>query len=248
MIANVDDHKPVGVRKHEADDASPADWVAHLFASLKRLQANDQAQLMLHLKELMQGSDENLDDFKLRVKTCYRTLTLKMLIDAEKHWRCRQNLSILHLGKNGSIYEMFTRFKTAYEWRMLFNRVAVKTSAAKIAEGMLSELPDDGLFMSGSVCSSSSASCRLASETLPKLFCSDYSKYHVLRALERLKTGHALRLAMSDDPKNGYMTLLNKRINEKTDETGDGEDKAPPECDRLNCTKASAPLSSQTGL
>ena len=68
MIANVDDHKNVGVRKYEADDASPADWVAHSFASLKSLQANDQAQLTLHFKELTKGSDMSLDDFKLRVK------------------------------------------------------------------------------------------------------------------------------------------------------------------------------------
>ena len=248
MIANVDEHKNVGVRKHGSTDAAPADWEAHTLVSLKRLQANDQAQLTLHLKELTQGSDESLDEFKERVKTRYRTATLKMLIDAEKHWRSEQSLSTLHLGKNGSIYQMFSRLKTAYEWRMLFNRVAEKTSAAKILEGMPSQPPDDGLFMSGSVCSSSVASRKLAAETLPKLFSSSYSMYHVLRALERLKTGHALNLAMSEDPKYGYMTLLSKRMDDKTDETGDGEDEAPPECDRLNCTKASAPLSSQTGL
>ena len=103
MIANVDAHKITGVRKHEADDDTPADWVAQTLASLKRLQANEQAQLTLHLKELTKGSEESLDNFKLRVKTCYRTATLKMLIDAEKHWRSEVGLSIVHLGKNGSI-------------------------------------------------------------------------------------------------------------------------------------------------
>ena len=55
MIANVDAHKITGVRKHEADDDTPAVWVAQTLASLKRLQANDQAQLTLHLKELTKG-------------------------------------------------------------------------------------------------------------------------------------------------------------------------------------------------
>jgi hypothetical protein len=55
-------------------------------------------------------------------------------------------------------------------------------------------------------------------------------------------------MAMTDDPKNGYMTLLNKRINEKTDEKDDAEADAPAECDRENCTEASAPLSTRTGL
>ena len=248
MIANVDAHKITGVRKHEADDDTPDDWVPQTLASLKRLQANDQAQLTLHLKELTKGSEESLDDFKLRVKTRYRTATLKVLIDAEKHWRSEVGLSIVHLGKNGSIYEMFTRFKTAYEWRMLYNRVGLKTLAAKLAESNATEPPDDGLYMSGSVCSSTSVSRKLAAATLPKLFSSSYSKFHVLRALERLRTGHALNLALSDDPKMGYMTLLSKRINDKTDGTNDEEDEAPAECARVNCSHASAPLSTQTGL
>ena len=141
------------------------------------------------------------------------------MTDAEKHWLSGVGLSTVHLGKNGSIFEMFMRFKTAFEWRMLYNRVAVKTSAAKLAKGNPSEPPDDGVYMSGSVCSSSSASRSLASATLQRMLSSEDRKYDVLRALERLQTGHALNLDLADDPKYGYMTLLNKRINNRMDET-----------------------------
>ena len=63
-----------------------------------------------------------------------------------------------------------------------------------------------------------------------------------------MRTGHALSLAMLDNPKFGYMTLSNERSKSGTEEDNDEADAVVPECDRANCKNASAPLSTQTGL
>lgn len=59
---------------------------------------------------------------------------------------------------------------------------------------------------------------------------------------------NALKLAMLEDPKYGYMTLLNNRCNVTMDKADDEVDASSSECDRANCKNASAPLSMQTGL
>ena len=46
-----------------------------------------------------------------------------------------------------------------------------------------------------------------------------------------------------EDPKTGYMPLLCKRSMVTEDSGDDGRDKVTAECDRVNCSKASAPIS-----
>lgn len=63
---------------------------------------------------------------------------------------------------------------------MLYNKVAVKVTAAKEAEGNPSEPPDDGFFMNGSVGSDNSASHNKAALMSQKLIISNIGKYHLL--------------------------------------------------------------------
>ena len=101
----------MGVRKNEVANVTPSDWESHSLSSLSRLEATEQAQLALHLEKLGLKEGESVDDQKLRNKARYTDRTLGMLTYAKKHW-CRQvDLSIVHLNKNGSIFERFTRFK-----------------------------------------------------------------------------------------------------------------------------------------
>ena len=75
---------------------------------------------------------------------------------------------------------------------MSYNTVAVKVAAPKEAEDNPKEPEDVGLFMKGSVSSVNGASYKNAASTLQRLFGADISKYHLLCALQRLRTGHAL--------------------------------------------------------
>ena len=50
------------------------------------------------------------------------------------------------LKKTGTIYERFVRFKKAFDWRMMYNKVAEKVAAAKVDASSTAEPADDGLM------------------------------------------------------------------------------------------------------
>ena len=145
MMQNVAAHKRVGVKVGQGK-SNPNEWDGHTLESLSALQPKEQALLTLHIEQLTTKESESDSKHESRVKSRYGRDTINILLSAEKHWRSEVGLVTTGLSRTGTIYNGFMRFKDAFDWRMTYNKVAVKVAAAKVAATSTTEPADDGLM------------------------------------------------------------------------------------------------------
>ena len=125
-----------GVRLIGADDSADAStWVWHDLTTLKSLDAKAQIALTVMFQPYVKLVTEPKATHTTRIRSRFRGETLRMLVNAEKHWRESQGLPLLGAMEkslsNVSMAVLFALFSDSFMTRTSELRYSVILAEAK---------------------------------------------------------------------------------------------------------------------
>ena len=120
------------------------DW--HDLVTLKALDRGAQVLLAASLAKFCKQHRETTASYKKRVGERWRGATIKMLSEADAHWRSEAELEATSLPASGTLVHRFTRWAESFYGRLQGTCVDEAIAAAKLAEGPGAPNPEgDGL-------------------------------------------------------------------------------------------------------
>jgi hypothetical protein len=202
------DEKTGGVRSGGSDDAPT--W--HTLETLKALDLSAQLDLAQGLVAQCKHSNETAGEFEVRAKLRWRKNTVRMLCDAETHWRAQaigRSAKKVKFRHSVSITKLFLAWSAAFFGRVHTHRIDAAIATAKSDEGDDAPEPaPDGLGDAAAQGLSTKRQKLLATKALAALHDSTPSRYRTLCALRRCGSPEALQAALSADTTRAYKSLL----------------------------------------